>query len=97
MITIRRHVQKPCPFKDETDAGELAITIYGDAPELHELGRNVDLLCSDPISHEDFTRAILLLLPEGAAVTTHWHTGPWTVEVSEGGAVLRDPVRAAGA
>jgi hypothetical protein len=92
MITIRRAVFKQCPFKDETDAGELVITLPGDAPELHELGRSVDLLCSSPVSHEDFTRAVLLLLPDDASVTTRWQTGAWTIEVSEGSAVLRESV-----
>jgi len=96
-VTICRQVIKACPFKDEMDAGELVITIAGDAPELHKLGREVDGLCTGPVSHEDFTRAVLALLPGGSAVTTRWHTGPWSVEVSEGGAVLRDPVDGAGA
>lgn len=89
---LRREVIKPCPFKEEMDAGELIIAIPGDAPELHKLGREVDGLCVSPISHEDFTRSVLALLPEGCSVTTRWHTGPWSVEVSEGGAVLREPV-----
>lgn len=97
MITIRRPVIKQCPFKKETDTGELIITLPGDAPELHELGRDIDALCAAPVTHEDFTRAVLLLLPDGCHVTTHWHTGTWTVEVSEGSGVLREPVEAAGA
>lgn len=97
ITTISRQVIKRCPFKDEMDAGELVITIGGDAPELHKLGREVDGLCVEPVSHEDFTRAVLALLPEGSAVTTRWHTGPWSVEVNEDGAVLRDPVDRAGA
>jgi len=96
-VTIRRQVIKRCPFKDEMDAGELVITICGDAPELHKLGREIDGLCGSPVSHEDFTRGVLALVPEGSAVTTRWHTGPWFVEVSEGNAVLHDPVDRAGA
>jgi hypothetical protein len=84
MITIRRAVLKRCPFKDEADAGELAIVLPGDAPELHGLGDQVDVLCREPVTHEDFTRAVLALLPDGAQVTTTWHTGAWSVEVREG-------------
>ncbi len=98
IITIRRQVIKACPFKDEMDAGELVITIPGEAPELHHLGKQVSDLCAHPISHEDFTREVCDLLPEGSTVTTTWRTGPWDVEVCEGnGAVLRDPVDRAGA
>jgi hypothetical protein len=82
MITLRRPVIKRCPFKDEADAGELMIVLPGDAPELHELGDEVDALCLKAVTHEDFTRAVAGILPEGARVTTTWHTGPWSVEVS---------------
>lgn len=85
MITvIRRPVVKRCPFKDEVDAGELVITLAGRAPELHELGERIDRLAAHPVSHEDFTREVCALLPEGARVVTTWHTGPWAVEVTEG-------------
>lgn len=84
MITIRRPVIKRCPFKDETDAGELAITFPEDAPELHNLAEQIDKLCAEPVTHEDFTRGVLDLLGGDAAVTTTWHTGPWSVEVREG-------------
>lgn len=96
MITIRRAVLKRCPHRDETDRGELAITLPGDAPELHHLGAQVDVLCDHAVTHEDFTRSVLALLPEGARVATTWHTGPWLVEVSEG-ALLREPVNGEGA
>ena len=92
MITIRRPVLKQCPFKSELDAGELAIVLPGDAPELHRLAARIDMLCMDPCTHEDFTRAVLDLLPEGAEVVTTWHTGPWTGEVGENHAgLLRNP------
>jgi hypothetical protein len=101
VITLRRPVLKRCPFKDESDAGELVIVLPGDAPELHTLGDQVDDLCADPITHEDFTRALLELLPEGAHVTTTWHTGSWSVEVAEGvsdrARLLRESEHAGGA
>lgn len=83
MITLRRPVIKRCPFKDETDAGELVIVLPGDAPELHHLGEQIEALCAEPVTHEDFTRGVADMLGEGAQVTTTWHTGPWSVEVSE--------------
>ena len=78
--TIRRPVIKQCPFKDETDAGELVITFAGDAPELHGLAAKVDALNAEPVSHEDFTAAVAALVPDARVVTT-WNTGPWSVEV----------------
>ena len=95
MITLRRPVIKRWPFKDEADAGELVITLLGDAPELHQLGEEIDRLCAKPVTHENFTRAVLGILPEFAQVSTTWRTGPWLVEVSEG-ALLREPVHAEG-
>ena len=93
MITIRRPVIKRCPFKPETDAGELVITFPEDAPELHGLAGQVDRLCAEPVTHEEFTRAVADLLEPGALVTTTWHTGPWSVEVREGpGAADADQV-----
>jgi hypothetical protein len=90
MITLRRPVVKRCPYKDEADAGELVITLPGDAPELHQLGEDIDALCGKAVTHEDFTRAVHALLTDGARVTTSWHTGPWSVEVAEGcGEVMR--------
>jgi hypothetical protein len=83
-VILRRPVLKRCPFKDEADAGELAIFLPEDAPELHNLGDVIDALCAKPVTHEDFTRAVLDVLPEGAGVVTTWHTGPWSVEVREG-------------
>ena len=85
MITVRRPVIKRCPFKPETDAGELIITFPEDAPELHNLAEQVDKLCAEPITHEDFTRAVADMLYGEALVTTTWNTGPWSVEVREGG------------
>ncbi len=97
MITIRRPVIKRCPFKDETDAGELVIVLPEDAPELHNLAEQVDKLCAEPVTHEDFTRGVLDLLGGEGIVTTTWHTGPWTVEVQEGsGDLLRESVERPG-
>jgi len=84
MITVlRRPVVKQCPFKDETDLGELVITIPGDAPELHALAAAVDVAAAGRVSHEDFTRRVAELLPAGSEVVTMWRTGPWSVEVQE--------------
>jgi hypothetical protein len=103
MIKLRRPVLKRCPYKDEADAGELVIVLPGDAPELHNLGDVIDQICAKPVSHEDFTRAVADLFPDGAQVTTTWHTGPWDVEVTEGASavmphagLLRQPEHAEG-
>ena len=90
MIILRRTVIKRCPFRDETDTGELVVTLPGDAPELHNLAEQVDQLCAEPVTHEDFTRGVADLLGGEAAITTRWRTGPWDVEVICG-AVLREP------
>lgn len=83
MITsIRRQVVKRCPYKDETDVGELVITIPGEAPELHGLAEAIDGATADPVSHEVFTARVAVMVPPGSQVTTTWHTGPWDVEVS---------------
>jgi hypothetical protein len=79
--TIRRPVIKRCPFRGETDSGELVITFDGPAPELHALAAQVDVLCAAAVTHEDFTGQVVALVP-GAEVTTAWNTGPWFVEVS---------------
>lgn len=84
MITIRTAIAKRCPYKNELDIGELIITCPGDAPELHALGKQVRE--NGLVSHEQYTRDVLALLPEGSSVTTHWRTGPWEVEVTEDGA-----------
>jgi hypothetical protein len=81
VTTLRRQVIKQCPFREETDIGELVITIGGDAPELHELGAAVDGYAANRISHEDFTRTIAALLPAGSEAVTTWRTGGWSVEV----------------
>jgi hypothetical protein len=86
ITTIRRPVIKRCPFRDETDAGELVITFAGEAPELHALAAEIDALCTGPVSHEDFTRAVYALAPGASLVVTTWSTGPWAVKVTEGGA-----------
>lgn len=96
--TIRRPVIKPCPYRAETDAGELVITFDGPAPELHALAAHVDELCADAVTHEDFTASVAALVPE-AKVATRWNTGPWLVEVCEedGHQVLRERVDSEGA
>jgi hypothetical protein len=100
MITIRTAVLKDCPHKDERDHGQLAISLPFDAPELHVLGEQVEALCKEPVTHEDFTRAVLAILPAGASVATSWKTGRWDIECTEGGEgvdLLRESVDSAGA
>jgi hypothetical protein len=82
-VTIKRPVIKRCPFRDETDAGELTIVFASEAPELHDLAAAVDRLCEEPVTHEAFTAAVAALVPE-ATVTSTWTTGPWATEVTEG-------------
>lgn len=82
--TIHRPVIKRCPFRDETDYGELKIIIPGIAPELYELAEKIDRICAMPISHENFTTSVHVLLPEGSEVLTSWQTGPWAVDVEVG-------------
>ena len=97
MITLKRPVIKRCPFRDETDAGELIIVLPLEAPELHNLAAQVDALCADAVTHEDFTAFVAALVP-GAAVSTTWSTGPWSVEVTGGDiALLRERVDSGGA
>lgn len=84
MITIRMPVIKPCPFRDEIDAGLLEFTLPGEAPELHDLARKICVICAEPSTHEAFTLAVLDLLGGEGLVVTRWHTGPFEVEVREG-------------
>ena len=88
-VPLRRPVIKQCPYRRETDAGELVIVLEGEAPELHDLAAQVDALCAEPITHEQFTARLAAILPAGARVTTTWHTGPWAVQVEATGAVPR--------
>ena len=97
MITVTMPVLKRCPFVDELDAGHLAVTFAEDAPELHNLAAQVQKLCAEPVTHEDFTRSVADMLGGGALVVTTWNTGPWSVEVREGGGdLLREPVERPG-
>ena len=92
MITVTMPVLKQCPYVDELDAGHLSITFPEDAPELHNLAAQVQKLCAGPVTHEDFTRSVADMLGGDALVVTRWHTGPWDVEVTEGGhQVVREP------
>jgi hypothetical protein len=88
-VTLRRTVIKQCPYRDETDTGELVIVLDGDAPELHDLAIKADALCAEPITHEQFTERLAAILPAGARITTNWTTGPWAVQVEATGAVPR--------
>jgi hypothetical protein len=46
ITTITRQVVKQCPYKNETDVGELTVVIDGEAPELHDLAERVDKLAA---------------------------------------------------
>jgi hypothetical protein len=83
ITTLKRQVVKQCPYKPETDVGELVITIGGPAPELHTLAADIATITAQAITHEDFTAAVAALLPAGARVETTWHTAGWTVEVAD--------------
>lgn len=87
ITTLYTPIVKQCPYRRETDHGALVVEIPGKAPELHKLGMQVEYLAANPISHEDFTAEVALLVP-GAEVTSYWETGPWTVKVTDR-AVLR--------
>ena len=88
-VTLRRTVIKQCPYRVETDTGELVIVLDGDAPELHDLAIKADALCAEPITHEQFTERLAAILPAGARITTNWTTGPWDVQVEATGAIPR--------
>lgn len=81
-VTLRWAITKRCPFRDEIDAGQMVITVGENAPELHNLAGEVSRLTAEPVSHEDFTRAVAMLLPAGSEVVTTWNTGPFDVTVT---------------
>ena len=88
MITVTMPVLARCPFKDEIDAISLSVTCPENAPELHGLAAKVyELTLREPVSHEDFARCVLALLPAEALVVLKGRVGPWDVEVREGAAV----------
>ena len=80
MITVTMPVLKRCPFVDETRRGPTGHHVREDAPELHNLAAQVQKLCAEPVTHEDFTRSVADMLGGEALVVTTWHTGPWDVE-----------------
>lgn len=83
MIRITRSVTKVCPHKGETDFGSLTLSFAENAPELHDLGRQIDCLALyERLTHEDYTRAIAELVPD-ASIETKWFTGGWHCEVTE--------------
>lgn len=85
MITAGTDVTKQCPYVEETDMGRLEVTCPDDAPELHELGEQVENICGKGLTHEEFTRQVHALLPKGSLTVSTWRTGRWDVKVSEGG------------
>lgn len=91
--TISRPVIKRCPHRDETDAGTLTITFQGEAPELHDLAKQIDDLSNRAVTHEAFTRSVAVLLTLAGhvvSVVTEWSTGSWMVEVLSNGRTVRD-------
>lgn len=79
--TISRQVVKRCPYVGEWDVGTLTVVLEGEAPELHALGFKIDDLGAEPLTHEEYTKRLAYVMPDGATVTTTWNTGPWIVEV----------------
>jgi len=88
ITTYRRPVIKQCPYKPETDLGELVITAAGRLPRLPALDAAIAAITARPASHEDLIAGVAALLPAGARVTATWHVPGWTVEVGDA-AVLR--------
>jgi hypothetical protein len=86
-VTLLRPLIKTHPGRQEPDAGELMIVLPGQAPELHALGKTVDALCAEILTHDEFTTRLARVLPPGAQVTVRWRTGPWLVKALPGGAV----------
>lgn len=86
ITTLRRQVVKQCPYRPETDFGELVITLDGPVPDPAAfrvaLASAIAALTAGPVSHEDYTAAVAGLLPPGARAASTWRTGGWTVEVS---------------
>ena len=98
-VTLRMQVIKTCPYRDETDVGELIVTVPGEAPELHQLADAVKTIAGRDggVSHERFTAEVAALLPPGATASTTWRTGPWDVEATEDDCGKPPPIAAAGA
>lgn len=76
-VTVTSPVVKRCPYKAETDHGTIEVTFAPpqgtDAPEIHNLAVFIRTFEESEVSHEDFTRA--LLLGTGAErVVTRWRT-----------------------
>lgn len=85
MITVTMPVLARCPFKDEIDALTVTVTCPADAPELHCLAAKIyEIAAKDPVSHEEFARRVLDLVPADALVIVTGRVGPWDVEVREG-------------
>jgi len=82
ITTYRRPVIKQCPYKPETDLGELVITAAGRLPRLPALDAAIAAITARPASHEDFTVGVAALLPPGARAASTWHTAGWAVEVA---------------
>lgn len=82
-VTVTRQVLKPCPFSVEWDVGTLTIVweTDGNVPELHDLGHKIDLISSEPITHEQWTKGVQDAVPDAIEVRTEWRTGPWEVTV----------------
>lgn len=78
--TVTGAVFKQCPFKNELDSGEVELTFDGDAPELHGLAELLASYRQVKMSHEDFTREMLVKTAAVSARST-WTTAGLRVVV----------------
>lgn len=91
-VKITAPVEKRCPYKDEQDEGSLTLTfrVFKDAPELHELAENLSTWTDIPISHEDFTDAVVRRWHSEGCVSARstWRTAGLEVSVDVPGEPL---------
>ena len=104
-VTVRAHghLIHQCPYKDETDHGEVTITwtVAGKTIELHSLYEYLAGWRSAQLSHEQVTDRITRDLSTlegitGVTVHTMWETAGMQVSVTSGRAscdLLREPDR----
>lgn len=78
-VTVTGPIRKLCPYRDERDEGTATLTFdlpSGDAPELHQLAKQLDAIGDQKASHEDYTRALYATWQHAGLthVETLWHT-----------------------
>lgn len=81
ILTVTAPVTKRCPYKDESDDGEVTLTFHvaeGDGPELHDLASLLDTYRHVEISHEAFTREVAAATGAESVCST-WTTAGMTV------------------